>query len=51
VMRGMVIGSLGFAGFFVVVASLLPAWSIAGTYALAVGVAVGINGLTLKVAR
>jgi hypothetical protein len=51
VMRGMVIGSLGFAGFFVVVACLLPVWSIGGTYLLATGVALGVNGVTLRVVR
>jgi hypothetical protein len=51
VMRGMVIGSVAFAGFFVVVACLLPHWPISGTYLLAIGVALGINGITLKAAR
>jgi hypothetical protein len=48
VMRGNVIGSLGFGGFFVVVAYLLPGWPTAWTYLLAAGVALGINGISLK---
>ncbi|HUJ74487.1 MAG TPA: hypothetical protein VL359_06490 [bacterium] len=51
VMRGMVIGSLGFGGFFIVVATLLGPWSVAGAYLLATAVALGINGLTLKAAQ
>ena len=50
VMRGMVIGSIGFAGFFIIVAYLLPAWSIGWTYLLATGVALGVNGVSLRVA-
>jgi hypothetical protein len=51
VMRGMVIGSVGFAGFFIVVASLLEVWPIGWTYLLATGVALGINGISLRVVR
>jgi hypothetical protein len=51
VMRGMVIGSVGFAGFFIVVACLLARWPIGWTYLLAAGAAIGINGVSLKAAR
>jgi hypothetical protein len=51
VMRGMVIGSLGFAGFFVIVACLLETWPVGATYLLATGAALGINGLSLRVVR
>ena len=50
VMRGMVIGSIGFAGFFIIVAYVLPVWPIGWTYLLATGVALGINGVSLRVA-
>jgi hypothetical protein len=50
-MRGMVIGSLGFAGFFVAVAYLLPGWPIGWTYLLGTALAIGVNGISLVAAR
>jgi len=46
-LRGNVIGSLGFATFFMVVGGLLPALGLIWTYLLAAGVAVVLNGTSI----
>ncbi len=46
-LRGYVFGSLGYACFFLVVGTLLPAWGILWTYLLATILAVGLNAFTM----
>jgi hypothetical protein len=50
-LRGMVLGSFGFATFMLIVAGLLERLAVAPTYALAAAGALGIHGLTLVVVR
>ena len=50
-LRGMVLGSFGFATFLLVVGSLLDRVTIPQTYALASAGALGVHGLTLGVVR
>jgi hypothetical protein len=50
-LRGMVLGSFGFATFMLVVSGLLDRWAIAHTYALASASALGVHGVTLAVVR
>jgi hypothetical protein len=50
-LRGMVLGSFGFATFLLVVGSLLDRVTIPQTYALASASALGVHGLTLSVIR
>jgi hypothetical protein len=50
-LRGMVLGSFGFATFMLTVAGLLDRAAIAPTYALASLGALGVHGLTLSVVR
>ena len=50
-LRGMVLGSFGFATFLLVVAGLLDRAAILPTYALATASALGVHGLTLWVVR
>jgi hypothetical protein len=42
-LRGIVLGSFAFAGFFVVVAAALERWQVAGTYSVACASALVIN--------
>ena len=50
-LRGMVLGSFGFATFLLVVGGLLDSLAVAPTYALASAGALGVHGLTLVVVR
>jgi hypothetical protein len=50
-LRGMVLGSFGFATFMLIVSGLLDRLAIAPTYALASAGALGVHGLTLAVIR
>ncbi len=50
-LRGMVLGSFGFATFMLMVSGLLDRMAIAPTYALASAGALGVHGLTLTVIR
>jgi hypothetical protein len=50
-LRGMVLGSFGFATFLLVVGSLLDRLAIGPTYALASASALGVHGLSLGVIR
>jgi hypothetical protein len=50
-LRGMVLGSFGFATFLLVVGSLLDRLAIGPTYALATAGALGVHGLSLGVIR
>jgi hypothetical protein len=50
-LRGMVLGSFGFATFLVVVAGFLGRLAVAPTYALAAAGALCVHGLTLAVVR
>jgi hypothetical protein len=50
-LRGMVLGSFGFATFLLVVGTLLDRVTIPQTYALASAGALGVHGLTLGVVR
>jgi hypothetical protein len=50
-LRGMVLGSFGFATFLVLVGGLLDRLPVAPTYALASAGALGVHGLTLAVIR
>jgi hypothetical protein len=50
-LRGMVLGSFGFATFMLVVGGLLERLAVAPTYALASASALGVHGLTLRVVR
>jgi hypothetical protein len=50
-LRGMVLGSFGFATFLLVVGSLVDRVTIPQTYALASAGALGVHGLTLVVVR
>lgn len=50
-LRGMVLGSFGFAAFMLVVSALLDRLGITPTYALASASALGIHGVTLALVR
>jgi len=50
-LRGMVIGSFGFAVFFLVVALLVTTVPVAGTFMLAAAAALAVNGISLRAAR
>jgi hypothetical protein len=50
-LRGMVLGSFGFAAFLLTVGGLLDRLAIAPTYALASAGALGIHGVTLALIR
>jgi hypothetical protein len=50
-LRGMVLGSFGFATFMLVVGALLDRMAVPPTYALASASAIGVHGLTLAVVR
>jgi hypothetical protein len=50
-LRGMVLGSFGFATFMLMVSGLLDRMALAPTYALASAGALGVHGLTLTVIR
>jgi hypothetical protein len=50
-LRGMVLGSFGFAAFMVMVSGLLDRVAIAPAYALASAGALGIHGITLALVR
>lgn len=50
-LRGMVLGSFGFAAFMMTVSGLLDRAAIAPTYALASAGALGIHGVTLALVR
>jgi hypothetical protein len=50
-LRGMVLGSFGFATFMLVAGSLLDRLAIGPTYAIASASALGIHGLSLSVIR
>ena len=50
-LRGMVLGSFGFAAFLLMVGALLDRLAVAPTYALASAGALGIHGLTLALVR
>jgi hypothetical protein len=50
-LRGMVLGSFGFATFLLVAGSLLDRLAIGPTYALASASALGVHGLSLSVIR
>jgi hypothetical protein len=50
-LHGIVLGSFGFIGFFLVVGLTLPALGIVWTYLLASLTALLINGVSLKLAR
>jgi hypothetical protein len=50
-LRGMVLGSFGFATFMLTVGGLLDRLAVAPTYALASAGALGVHGLTLSVVR
>jgi hypothetical protein len=50
-LRGMVLGSFGFATFLLVVGSMLDRFTIPQTYGLALASALGVHGLTLSVVR
>jgi hypothetical protein len=50
-LRGMVIGSFGFAVFFLVVALLVTKVPIPWTFALATAAALAVNGISLSAAR
>jgi hypothetical protein len=48
-LRGHAISLFGFAAFFIMVGTLLPALAPAWTYLLATGAAIGVNSATLRV--
>jgi len=48
-LRGVVLGSFAFASFFIVVGLLVQRLSLVFTYALATGIALSVNGLSLAV--
>jgi hypothetical protein len=50
-LRGMVLGSFGFATFMLIVSGLLDRLAVTPTYALASVGALGVHGLTLTVIR
>jgi hypothetical protein len=50
-LRGMVLGSFGFATFMLIVSGLLDRLAVTPTYALASAGALGVHGLTLAVIR
>jgi hypothetical protein len=50
-LRGMVLGSFGFATFMLMVGGLLDRLAVAPTYGLASAGALGVHGLTLAVVR
>lgn len=50
-LRGMVLGSFGFATFLLMVAGLLDRMAVGPTYVLASAGALGVHGLTLTVVR
>jgi hypothetical protein len=50
-LRGMVIGSFGFAVFFLVVALLVTEVPVPWTFALAAAAALAVNGISLRTAR
>ena len=50
-LRGMVLGSFGFATFLLMVSGLLDRLAVAPTYALASAGALGIHGVTLALVR
>ena len=50
-LRGMVLGSFGFATFMLIVSGLLDRLAVTPTYALASAGALGVHGLTLTVIR
>lgn len=50
-LRGMVLGSFGFATFLLMVAGLLDRMAVGPTYVLASASALGVHGLTLTVVR
>ncbi len=50
-LRGMVLGSFGFATFMLIVGGLLDRLAVAPAYALASAGALGVHGLTLAVIR
>jgi hypothetical protein len=50
-LRGMVLGSFGFATFMLMVSGLLDRLPVMPTYALASAGALGVHGLTLTVIR
>jgi hypothetical protein len=50
-LRGMVLGSFGFAAFLLMVSGLLDRLAVAPTYALASAGALGIHGMTLAILR
>ncbi len=50
-LRGVIVGSGGYASFFVVVGALLPTLGIALTYLIAVLAAIAVGGLTFLVTR
>ena len=50
-LRGMVLGSFGFATFLLIVSGLPDRVAVAPTYALASAGALGVHGLTLAVVR
>lgn len=45
-LRGVIVGSSGYASFFIVVGALLPTLGLAATYALATLAAVGVGGIS-----
>jgi hypothetical protein len=51
VLRGVVIGSFGFCGFFLVVAELLPRAGLPATYALAVVAALVVHTAVRRAVR
>jgi hypothetical protein len=50
-LRGMVLGSFGFATFMLIVSGLLDRLAVTPTYALASAGALGVHGLTLAMVR
>lgn len=50
-LRGMVVGSFGFATFMLVVAALLASLGLGPTYGLAVTGALAVHGVTLRLVR
>jgi hypothetical protein len=50
-LRGMVIGSFGFAVFFLVIALLVTTVPVSWTFVLAAAAALAVNGISLRTAR
>jgi hypothetical protein len=50
-LRANILGSVGFAGFFLAVGLCMPRFALASTYAVATAAAIGLGGVALYVSR